>query len=213
MPLFYEDDKVRLFKPPCGPYDNNSYLVVCAKTNEGVIIDAPMEPAELLEEAAGIEVQAILITHGHQDHLAGLQEIRVATNAPVGAHVADPNSISSGLDFYVEDGALIKFGMLALEAIYTPGHTDGSVCYLYTGHLFSGDTLFPGGPGKSKSPEKLREIILSITEKLFVLPDDIFLLPGHGKHSTIGVSKQEYSVFDSKSHPTDLSGDVLWLES
>ena len=87
------------------------------------------------------------------------------------------------------------------------------MCYVVGKHLFCGDTLFPGGPGRSRTPENLQEIIGNITEKLFVLPDDTDLLPGHGVESTLGASKEEYRVFAGKSHPADLCGDVLWLES
>ena len=104
-------------------------------------------------------------------------------------------------------------GTITLKVIHTPGHTPGSVCYVVGKHLFSGDTLFPGGPGRSTSPEALQQTIESITEKLYALPDDTFLLPGHGQDSTLGISKEEYRAFAQRSHPADLSGDVLWLDN
>ena len=212
MPLFY-DKEVKVFKTSCGPFDNNAYLVVCPQTGESIIIDAPMGPGELLEEAKGTQVKAILITHNHQDHLAGLKEIIDATGAPVEAHSEDAAALPVSPNVLVKDGDIITAGTIELKVIHTPGHTPGSVCYLVGKHLFSGDTLFPGGPGRSRSPEALQQIIKSITEKLYPLPDDTFLLPGHGKDATLGISKEEYRVFAEKSHPADLSGDVLWLES
>ena len=212
MPLFY-DKEIKIFKTSCGPFDNNAYLVVCPKTGESIIIDAPMGPGELLEEAKGTQVKAILITHNHQDHLAGLKEMIDATGAPVEAHSEDAAALPVSPNVLVEDGDIITAGTIELKVIHTPGHTPGSVCYLVGKHLFSGDTLFPGGPGRSRSPEALQQIIKSITEKLYPLPDDTFLLPGHGQDSTLGVSKEEYRVFAQRSHPADLRGDVLWLES
>jgi hydroxyacylglutathione hydrolase len=79
--------------------------------------------------------------------------------------------------------------------LHTPGHTPGSVCYLVGKHLFSGDTLFPGGVGATGSVEELQQVYKSSTEKLYVLQDDIFILPGHGKGSVIGVEKKEYREF------------------
>ncbi|MDA0988584.1 MAG: MBL fold metallo-hydrolase [Chloroflexi bacterium] len=212
MPLFYNKE-VRVFKTSCGPYDNNAYLIVCPQTAESIIIDAPMWPDELLEEAKGTRVKAILITHNHQDHLAGLKEIVQATGAPVQAHCEDASALPVPPTTLVKDGDTITAGTITLKVVHTPGHTPGSVCYVVGNHLFSGDTLFPGGPGKSNSPQDLQQIIKNITEKLYTLPDDTFLLPGHGQDSTLGVSKEEYRIFAQKSHPADLSGDVLWLES
>ena len=100
-----------------------------------------------------------------------------------------------------------------MTVLHTPGHTPGSVCYLVEDNIFSGDTLFPGGPGHSSSAENLNQTIKSITEKLFVLPDSLSLLPGHGAEGVLGVSKEEYNLFASKPHRDDLSGDVLWLQS
>ena len=212
MPLFY-DGEVRVYKTSCGPFDNNSYLLVCPQTNESIIIDAPMGPGEVLAEAEGTQVKAILITHNHQDHLAGLQEMTYATGAPVISHGEDASTLPVAPNSLVKDGDTITAGTIEVKVIHTPGHTSGSVCYLVGKHLFSGDTLFPGGPGRSRTPENLQEIIKNITEKLYILPDDTDVLPGHGQESTLGASKEEYRVFAGKSHPDDLCGDVLWLES
>ena len=212
MPLF-SDGEVRVYKTSCGPFDNNSYLLVCPQTNESVIIDAPMGPGETLAEAEGTQVKAILITHNHQDHLAGLQEMTEATGAPVACHGDDASTLPVSPNSLVKDGDTLSVGTIEVKVIHTPGHTPGSVCYLVGKHLFSGDTLFPGGPGRSRTPENLQEIISNITEKLYVLPDDTDVLPGHGVETTLGASKWEYSVFAGKSHPDDLCGDVLWLES
>ncbi len=214
MPLF-SDGEVRVYKTTCGPFDNNSYLLVCPQTNECIIIDAPMGPGEVLAEAEaeGAKVKVILITHNHQDHLAGLQEMTEATGAPVACHADDASTLPVAPSSFVNEGDTITAGTIELKVMHTPGHTPGSVCYLVGKHLFSGDTLFPGGPGRSRTPEDLQQIIGNITGKLFVLPDDTDVLPGHGVESILGASKQEYSVFAAKSHPADLCGDVLWLES
>jgi hydroxyacylglutathione hydrolase len=172
-----------------------------------------MWPQELLEEAKNTFVKAVLITHNHQDHLAGLKEIVDATGAPVHAHGEDSAAMSIPPNALINDGDTIMVGTITLKVIHTPGHTPGSVCYLVGTHLFSGDTLFPGGPGRSDSPQDFQQIIKNITKKIYVLPDDTFLLPGHGQDSTLGISKEEYSIFVQKSHTSDLSGDVLWLES
>ena len=212
MPLYY-DKEVRVYKTTCGPFDNNAYLIVCPHTNESIIIDAPTGPAELLEEAKDTRVKAILITHNHRDHLGGLKEIKEATAAQVAAHSQDAALLPEPPAFLVKEGDTIKAGTIEVKVIHTPGHTTGSVCYLVGRHLFAGDTLFPGGPGRTSSPENLQRIIKSITEKLYPLPDDTFVFPGHGQETTLGSSKEEYRVFAEKSHPPDLCGDVLWLES
>jgi glyoxylase-like metal-dependent hydrolase (beta-lactamase superfamily II) len=113
----------------------------------------------------------------------------------------------------LSDGAEVRVGRATMRVIHTPGHTPGSLCLLVGGALITGDTLFPGGPGHSGSPEALREEIDSITSKLYTLPDDTMVLPGHGGATTIGASKAEYAQFASRPHPDDLHGDVLWAES
>ena len=98
-------------------------------------------------------------------------------------------------DILVNDGDTIRAGTVGVRVIHTPGHTPGSVCYLAGNHLFTGDTLYSQGPGESKGVEATQQILTSITQKLLVLPDDTLLLPGHGKGSTLAVSKELYRGF------------------
>jgi len=210
MPVHFEGD-VRINKINMGPYDNNGYILVCPETNEGIIIDTPAEPEKLLNEIGDVKIGHILITHNHQDHLLGFDEITGSVGAPVGIGANDASALTRPPEVDLKDGDVIKFGNQELKVLATPGHTDGGVCLLVGKHLFSGDTLFPGGPGKTRSPEALQEIIGSITKKLLVLPDDTTVYPGHGSDTSIGDARREYQAFASRQHPSGLSGDVTWL--
>ena len=212
MPLHY-DGEIKITKINMGPYNNNGYIVVCPETNEGIIIDTPAEPEKLLGEIGDVQIKAILITHKHQDHLLGFQEITGAVDAPVAVGANDVDGLPRTPERELKDGDTVQFGNQAITVLDTPGHTEGASCYLIGKHLFSGDTLFPGGPGKSRSPEALQQELVSITGKLLVLPDDTAVYPGHGDDTSIGEAKRQYAVFASKSHPEDLCGDVSWLES
>jgi len=211
MPVHFEDATVRIHKTVASPYDNNAYIIVCKATNKSLIIDTPRDAAAVLAEAADTEVVSLAITHGHGDHIEGYAEFRAGLTAPFGLHKDDADRLAPRVtEFNLEDGATIEVGELSLQLMHTPGHTPGGVCLLFGKHLFSGDTLFPGGPGKTQSPEALKQVIASITDRLFVLPDDTNVYPGHGSDTTIGAAKTEYTLFAEREHPDDLCGDVLW---
>jgi glyoxylase-like metal-dependent hydrolase (beta-lactamase superfamily II) len=116
-------------------------------------------------------------------------------------------------EILLEDGEKVSYGNTSLKVLHTPGHTPGSLCFLMGKYLISGDTIFPGGPGKTKSPTDLKLIIESITRKIFVLPDDTAIYPGHGDSTLLRKEKEELSIFSSRSHDPNLFGDVLWLSS
>jgi glyoxylase-like metal-dependent hydrolase (beta-lactamase superfamily II) len=196
-----------------GPYGNNGYIVHSPATKEGVIIDAPAEPEKLLVALGSIKVTAIILTHGHQDHWLGLEKLRAVTGAPVAIHPDDAERLPTPADSSLKDGDVFAVGKSRLRVLHTPGHTPGSVCLLVGVSLFSGDTLFPGGPGSSKTPQALQQLIRSITQRLYTLPDDTQVYPGHGLGTTISRSKEEYAAFASRPHPPELCGDVRWLES
>ena len=212
MALHY-DGEVRIVKVNMGPFNNNGYIVSCPETNEGILIDTPAEPELLLNEVGDVSIKAILITHNHQDHLLGFDEITGSLDAPVGITTADKGPLPKAPDVELTDGQVIPFGNQELRVLVTPGHTDGASCFLVGKHLFSGDTLFPGGPGKTRSPEALATILDNVRTKLLTLPDDVLVYPGHGDDTTIVEAKRREAVYASKEHPANLFGDIDWLES
>ena len=212
MALHY-DKEVRIFKVSrMGPIDNNGYIIVSPTTNDAVIVDAPEEPEKLLYDLkiSGANVNAIVITHSHNDHVAGIEILRSKLAVPVWAHIDDAGDISV-VDEVFEGDDNMDIGDINMKVIHTPGHTPGSTCYLVDGHLFSGDTLFPGGPGFTATPDDLRQEITSICSKLFVISRETNVYPGHGQDVTVGQANDEYAIFSSKSHSTTLCGNVSWL--
>lgn len=212
----YEDGDLRIIMDgPAGDWGNNIYIVIDSKTNEAAFIDAPDEPEKSIAaaEAAGVKPSAILLTHSHGDHTAGIAALKERFGARLYADAREPWLDASMLDEPVTDGQELSVGSLRFCALSVPGHTPGSTTYIYGGSAFVGDTLFPGGPGRTASNEDLMQEIASITEKLYTLEDNVVVYPGHGDITTIGASKEEYAGFAAREHDPDLHGDVLWETS
>ncbi|MCS7207079.1 MAG: MBL fold metallo-hydrolase [Dehalococcoidia bacterium] len=210
METIHQDDTALLLRVVCGRYSNNAYILACRATGEGLLIDAPEEPHKVLDALGGIPVRTILLTHRHPDHWAGLATLKSALGVPVAIGSADAEGLPFPPDILIADGQVFPFGRHVLQAIATPGHTPGSTCFLWGRFLFSGDTLFPGGPGRTRTPQDFRQIVESIRQRLLTLPEDTRVLPGHGAATTIGRARAEYAVFASRPHPPDLCGDVVW---
>ena len=212
MPVVAEDSNIRILQLDVGGgMVSNAYLLMCRATGDSVVVDAPGDARRILEQTKGTNPRYILITHNHFDHLGALAHLRSELGVPVAAHPLD--ALPSPPDMVLSDGDTITFGRIELKVLHTPGHTPGSVCFYTDKYLISGDTLFPGGPGKTGSPDALRRIIQSITDKLLVLPDDTQVYSGHGDPTVLKKEKDEIAVFKSRSHAPDLCGDVLWLSS
>ena len=203
---------IQIRKVSVGPYDNNCYVIVSPGTRESVIVDTPAEPEKVLAETAGTQVKAILITHCHGDHIAGHREVKEATGAPVWVHESEAARLPLPPEHYFEHGGQVAFGSVTLETLHVPGHTTGATSFLWNDQLFSGDTLFPNGPGKTWSPEAFRQLVTMLKERLFVLPDDVTVHPGHGAGTVLGREKRQFRTFESRPHRADLHGDVLWLQ-
>lgn len=196
-----------------GPWPANAYIVICPETKESAVIDAPAEASVIADELAGSTCKYILLTHTHSDHIGALSELRSLLNVPVVAHPSDGSRLSPRPDIQLDDGNTITVGKITLKALHTPGHTPGSLCFLAGKYLLSGDTIFPGGPGKTATPENFREILKSLKEKVFVLPDDTEVYPGHGESTVLGKEKREFEAFSSRQVDPNLCGDVKWLSS
>jgi hydroxyacylglutathione hydrolase len=210
----FEDGSLRLTKVgPLGPFANNAYVIADSEAGEAVIVDMPAESSQTLEAVGDLRVVAVLLTHTHPDHWPEYDLVKGTTGAPVLCHPAERAMPAEKIDRPLADGDRLAVGGLSLLVIHTPGHTPGSCCFLVGRYLIAGDTLFPGGPGHSNNPQELQQNIASITERLYTLPGDTLVLPGHGDNTTIEQSRQEYAVFASRPHPPDLHGDVLWESS
>jgi glyoxylase-like metal-dependent hydrolase (beta-lactamase superfamily II) len=186
--LHYEDNQAIIHKVVVGPYDNNVFVLRCKQTGEAVLLDAANEHELLLELCRDLNVRKVLETHGHFDHIQAVPAVRAA-GYEVGVTEGDAGMLPS-YDFVLEDDSVIPVGRLRLHTIHTPGHTPGSMCFLLEGSpiLFSGDTLFPGGPGATRFPgASFPTIIRSIEDRLFAgLGRETLVLPGHGRDTTLG---------------------------
>jgi glyoxylase-like metal-dependent hydrolase (beta-lactamase superfamily II) len=186
-----------IVKLAVGPMDNNAYLLRCTATGEGLLIDAANEADRLRElvRFEGPPVAAILTTHQHVDHWQALAETAGDAQAAVYAGDEDADALPVAVDERLNHGDTVTVGDVALDIIGLRGHTPGSVAVLYrdpegTPHLFTGDSLFPGGVGKTNSPEDFASLHADVVERIFgELPDDTWFYPGHGNDSTLGAER------------------------
>ncbi|ASU83149.1 Zn-dependent hydrolase [Nocardiopsis gilva YIM 90087] len=178
-----------------GPMDNNAYLLRCRRTGEAVLIDAANEVDRLLELIGDQGLARVITTHRHHDHWQALAEIVGMTGARTVAHPEDAEELPVSVDEPVEHGGRIPVGECGLEVIHLRGHTPGSIALRYDDpqghtHLFTGDSLFPGGVGKTWAPEDFRSLLDDVEKRVFgMLPDDTWVYPGHGKDTTLGAER------------------------
>ncbi len=183
--------RAEIKKLSVGPMDNNVYVLSVG--DDVVSVDAGSNEADfVLGEIGDVGLDAILQTHNHGDHVITLEEVVERTGAKVYAHPDDPLPVEAEP---IGDAAVVSgVGQLEISVLHTPGHTPGSVCFLLSeageSHLFAGDTLFPGGPGNTFGrKDAFATIMRSLDEKLFTLPDDTHVYPGHGDDTTIGAER------------------------
>jgi glyoxylase-like metal-dependent hydrolase (beta-lactamase superfamily II) len=184
-------------KVAVGPMSNNAYLLRDPATGEGLLIDAANEADRLRElvRMDGPPVSAILTTHRHYDHWQALAEVVTDADAAVYAGDDDADELPVAVDERLHHGDTVTVGDVSLEIIHLRGHTPGSVAVLYRDpeggpHLFTGDSLFPGGVGKTWSPEDFRQLIDDVEQRIFAtLPDETWVYPGHGDDTTLGTER------------------------
>jgi len=175
-----------------GPMDNNAYLLRCTATGEQLMVDAANDEAKLLRLIGDGGLATVVTTHRHADHWQALSDVVAETGAASVAHSADAEEIPV-VTATVEDGDVVRVGQVELEVIHLVGHTPGSIALLYRDpngfpHLFTGDSLFPGGVGNTRGDaDAFASLLGDVERKLFDrLPDDTWFYPGHGKDSTLG---------------------------
>ncbi|MGA0238373.1 MAG: MBL fold metallo-hydrolase [Acidimicrobiales bacterium] len=188
MTPHWSDSRVEVYRYVVGPMDNNVFVIRCHETGEAVLLDAANEHEKLLELCQSLGVRTVLETHGHWDHIQAVPEIRDA-GYEVGITAEDAAMLPS-YDYILEDESVIEIGRLRIHTHHTPGHTPGSMSFSVEGAplLFSGDTLFPGGPGATQfEGGDFPTIMQSIEDRMFRRFDpDTIVLPGHGLDTTIG---------------------------
>lgn len=190
-PAHYEAADVRVDKVIVGPFENNAYVIRCAHTGDAVLVDAANEHELLIPLCRQLGVRRVLTTHGHWDHV---QAVTAARNAGIDVGIAQGDAdMLKSYDFVIHDEDVFEVGRLRISTIHNPGHTPGSVSFLLNDHplLFTGDTLFPGGPGNTSAHAQASfdQIIESIDRRLFTLDPGLRVLPGHGLDTTIAAER------------------------
>ena len=195
---------MKVVRIPAGIYAANCYLVYSENNNEGIVIDPGGDVEDIIAQikSLGLNIKYIVLTHGHGDHIAGINELKDYIDVPVAIHKDDEYLLKNGndnlssmmamgtielsADILLDEGDEVSFGDLSAKVIHTPGHTPGGISIKIEDGLFTGDTLFAGSIGRTDFPgSSFEKIISSIKDKLLIYPDDTILYPGHGPSSTI----------------------------
>ncbi len=187
-------DGLRISKLSVGPMDNNAYLLECTATGDGLLIDAANEAGRILDLTNGTSLRRIVTTHRHRDHWQALAEVVEKTGAATSAHPLDGAELPVPVSDPIEHGGTVKVGQVELSVIHLRGHTPGSIALLWDRnghHLFTGDSLFPGGPGNTfGDTENFISLMDDLEERVFaILPDDTWVYPGHGADTTLGAER------------------------
>ncbi|MFF8873995.1 MBL fold metallo-hydrolase [Streptomyces massasporeus] len=191
----HELKDLMITKIAVGPMNNNAYLLRCRATDEQLLIDAANEADTLLGMIGDDGIASVVTTHRHGDHWQALAEVVAATGARTYAGREDADGIPVRTDVPVDDGDTIRVGRVELTARHLVGHTPGSIALVYDDphghpHVFTGDCLFPGGPGRTTQASEFNSLMNGLETKLFdVLPDETWIYPGHGNDTTIGTER------------------------
>lgn len=192
------DPRVGIRKLTVGPIENNVYIVACRHSGRALVVDAASEPERIAAALADLSPVAIVTTHGHWDHIGAAAELCRRLGVPWRIHPADAEQAGREPDEPLADGELITVGELAVTVIHHPGHTPGSVSFHLPGHLFTGDTLFPGGPGMTTGPEEFSQIMIGIETRLMTFDDDTVVHPGHGLDTTLGNERSQLGAWRAR---------------
>ncbi|MEU0411745.1 MBL fold metallo-hydrolase [Streptomyces griseorubiginosus] len=191
----HELKDLMITKIAVGPMNNNAYLLRCRATDEQLLIDAANEADTLLGMIGDDGIASVVTTHQHGDHWQALADVVAATRARTYAGRDDAEGIPVPTDVLVDDGDVIRVGHVELTARHLVGHTPGSIALVYDDphghpHVFTGDCLFPGGPGRTTNPTDFTSLMDGLEEKVFgPLPDETWIYPGHGNDSTLGAER------------------------
>jgi glyoxylase-like metal-dependent hydrolase (beta-lactamase superfamily II) len=191
-PDVHELTNLMITKVAVGPMDNNAYLLRCRSTGEQLLIDAANDASTLIELIGPDGLASVVTTHRHGDHWQALRAVVDETGACTYAGRYDAEGIPVRTDVLVEDGDALHVGRVELTARHLVGHTPGSIALVYDdprghAHLFTGDCLFPGGPGRTSPGTEFNSLMDDLEEKIFgPLPDETWVYPGHGKDTTLG---------------------------
>jgi glyoxylase-like metal-dependent hydrolase (beta-lactamase superfamily II) len=189
------DGPLRVRKLSVEAMDNNVYVLSCTRTGRSLLVDVAARPERLREALADTTPVAAVQTHGHWDHVRAWEALRADPGLPVWGHPGDADLFPAPLDRELAHGEVLEVGDVRLEVLHVPGHTDGSLLYLVSGatrpHLFSGDSLFPGGPGNTwGDAERFAQLMDGLEREIFDrLPDTTWVYPGHGDDTTLGAER------------------------